>query len=83
MSADAEVQEGWSVEHTEDCPAERGDCTCGGYVPHEVAERLAEALEGIDNTKTSSNPVDLDFAVTLAMETLAEFRAVFPKAEEA
>jgi hypothetical protein len=30
------TERSYDVEHTEDCPADRGDCTCGGYVP--VAE---------------------------------------------
>lgn len=33
----------WAIEHTEDCPADRGDCVCGGYVPLSVAEKLATA----------------------------------------
>lgn len=69
----------WAIEHTEDCPADRGDCVCGGYVPLSVAEKLATALEriGYPSSFTASRSV----AAGHAREALREFRAAYPREE--
>lgn len=61
MSGQAKVQgSGPVVEHTEDCPAERGDCTCGGYVPRSVADALADALAEIKKVTAIEDSGDVD-----------------------